>query len=125
MSKYGLPKSKIIWMFRCQTLTLEFGDNGHVEVLKQGRKLAQRINNRKGMNTGDPRVDISHEGERISIHVSNLVWMYFCGEIPKSFEIHHIDENPLNNAFDNLLCLHYMDHREKFHPHACEEEIPF
>lgn len=45
------------------------------------------------------------------------VWMSVHGKIPKdedgrSYEIHHIDGNPLNNSIDNLLCLSIKQHYE-------------
>ena len=46
--------------------------------------------------------------------------------IPKGFEVHHEDEETQSNAFDNLLCLHKLDHRKKHrHAWADEEPIPF
>jgi hypothetical protein len=33
------------------------------------------------------------------------------GELPKGFEIHHIDKNRENNRSDNLIILHKKDHK--------------
>lgn len=50
------------------------------------------------------------------------VWKKYYGKIPKdsngrSFEIHHIDGNPLNNVIENLRCIsieeHYKIHLEQ------------
>lgn len=62
-----------------------------------------------------------------SIALHRLVWMTATrSPIPDGFEIHHRDENPRNNAFRNLLCLHTLDHR-KMHENeaAADEPIPF
>lgn len=45
------------------------------------------------------------------------IWSDVFGEIPKdqngrSYHIHHIDGNPLNNCLDNLLCLSPQEHYE-------------
>lgn len=123
--KYGLSKEAVLFMFLCETLTIIIDEVGHAKIFKCKKELTQRINNRKGMETGDPRVDICHEKLKVSMHVSQLVWMYFSNSvIPHNFEIHHIDENILNNSYDNLLCLHYADHR-KFHKKQLFEEAPF
>lgn len=57
-----------------------------------------------------------------SIGVGRLVWMSVTKEvIPNNWEIHHIDQNPLNNSWGNLQCLHPLDH-QKLHK---SEEVPF
>jgi hypothetical protein len=81
------------------------------EVYKGDRKLAVRINRRRRMETGDPRVDLCFDGVQSSWHISHLVWMQETGQlIPPEFEIHHRDEDHSNNDFDNLLCVHKLDH---------------
>ena len=37
---------------------------------------------------------------RVRLH--RYVWEYFNGEIPKGFQIHHVDEDKNNNDIDNL-----------------------
>ena len=90
----------------------------------EGRKLAQRINKRKRCTHGDPRVDLCHEGKRTSIHVSHLIWMWNTNcVLPDGFEVHHRDEDPTNNNFDNLIAVHPLDHG-KLHAEV-KEEVPF
>lgn len=91
---------------------------------RAGRQLVQRINKRRGCEHGDPRVDLYYEGMRRSINVSHLVWMWHTNVvIPDGFEIHHQDEDPTNNSFDNLIAVHPVDHAKL---HAVEEEaLPF
>lgn len=37
------------------------------------------------------------------------------GKIPKNHDIHHIDENRLNNNIDNLECIPNSEHTKKHH----------
>lgn len=39
------------------------------------------------------------------------VWQYYCGNIPKGCEIHHIDKNPANNDISNLQLLTKEEHK--------------
>ena len=91
---------------------------------RAGRKLVQRINNRRRCEHGDPRVDLKYLGKRKSMHVSHLVWMWHTSAtIPDGWEVHHRDEDPTNNNFENLLCLHPIDHA-KMHP-GTKDDTPF
>ena len=57
-----------------------------------------------------------------SISLAKLVWISVTGRLmPNGFEAHHRDENPQNNAWTNIICVHALDHR-KLH---AEEVIPF
>lgn len=38
------------------------------------------------------------------------VWIYFKGEIPFGYDIHHKDNNPHNNQIENLRCLLHEKH---------------
>lgn len=54
--------------------------------------------------------------KRRALPVAQIVWMVATNSTPpEGFEFHHRDENPSNNAFSNILCLHPLDH-DKFHP---------
>lgn len=44
--------------------------------------------------------------------------------IPKGYEVHHRNEDPLDNSFDNLICLHPLDH-SKLHHQTTDEDVPF
>ena len=95
------------------------------KVFKDERELAQRINPRRRSKRGDIRVDLCHQRKRRSCNLSQLVWMQATGSpIPKGYEVHHIDEDPKNNDFDNLLCIHSLDHM-KIHRESPEKAIPF
>lgn len=62
------------------------------------------------------------QGRRKMILFARLVWMSrtLC-VVPKDFEIHHDDLDRRNDRWDNLICLHKLDHR-KVHEH---EDLPF
>lgn len=51
------------------------------------------------------------------------IWEEAFGEIPESYEIHHIDGDRSNNAIENLLCVsveeHYRIHLEQGDYMAC------
>lgn len=48
-----------------------------------------------------------------AISIAACIWIIGTQcSIPKNFLVHHIDENPLNNAFSNLLCIHENDHKK-------------
>jgi len=98
------------------------------QVYKGDKQLAQRINCRQRMDDGDARVDLCHNARRRSCHVSQLVWMVNADmPVPKGFEIHHLDEDKHNNAFNNLVCVHALDHA-KLHGNGGEgadDDVPF
>lgn len=51
--------------------------------------------------------------KRRKIGVAAFVWMAGTKHaVPKGFIVHHQDLNTLNNAFDNLYCLHEIDHHK-------------
>jgi len=45
------------------------------------------------------------------------VWECEKGEIPKGFDIHHIDNDRRNNDIKNLECLSKSEHTSKYSPH--------
>lgn len=57
-----------------------------------------------------------------TIAVSRVVWMsQTLSRVPREFEIHHRDGNPTNNSWQNLYCLHVLDHR-KLHTTLLEKK---
>jgi hypothetical protein len=62
-----------------------------------------------------------------SMSVSHVVWIVGtrCA-IPEGFEIHHRDKDIKNNRFDNLFCLHRIDHNKLHHgQNLITEDTPF
>ncbi len=46
------------------------------------------------------------------------VWKFYNGEIPKGYEIHHIDENKSNNNIENLMILSVSEHKTEHMSHS-------
>lgn len=44
------------------------------------------------------------------------IWIYFCGEIPTGYHVHHIDNNKNNNSISNLTLLSETDHHHLHMP---------
>lgn len=51
--------------------------------------------------------------KRITRRIHRLVVEAFIGEIPKGYQIHHIDGNKQNNAVSNLKIIHPKEHRKE------------
>ena len=51
------------------------------------------------------------------------IWKDAHGANPEGYHIHHKDENPLNNAIDNLECLSMADHNAYHVSTYTEEEV--
>ena len=52
----------------------------------------------------------SNNGKIYNMLVHRWNWMQAYGEIPKGMQIHHKDENKLNNSLDNLEMISAADH---------------
>ena len=62
-----------------------------------------------------PRYGFSlrRNGRRRTIRRAKLVWLSGARRlIPDGFEIHHKDENRLNDEWSNLICIYGDDHRK-------------
>lgn len=69
------------------------------------------------------RLVVGERRRAIGVHV--LCWMAgMMMVVPPNFEVHHVDECPKHNAFENLIAVHEIDHR-KLHRHTQDEVIPF
>ena len=40
-----------------------------------------------------------------NVVLSNIVWVYFNGQIPEGYDVDHINNNPLDNSLENLQLL--------------------
>lgn len=72
---------------------------GRVRNLKTGKILKQTS---CGASLKYRKVGLCVGGVRKLCRVHKLVWITFVGEIPEGYEINHIDEDPGNNALNNL-----------------------
>lgn len=64
-------------------------------------------------------------GKAIHIKRSRVIWMVGTGcVIPPGFEVDHDNGDPEDDSFDNLICLHKLDHRKRRHT-PVEDEVPF
>lgn len=53
-------------------------------------------------------------------YLHRYVWEKHNGPIPKGYQIHHKDGDPLNNDISNLECLSVAEHRSQ---HPCTDEL--
>jgi DNA gyrase subunit A len=56
-----------------------------------------------------------------SLH--RLVDSYFNGTLSRSYNVHHVDENPRNNIPINLQRLSISEHRKIHHKHKCAQSL--
>lgn len=95
-----------------------YGRLGKVVVPFTSRK-------KNGEQDRKKHVRLYYNHKRKAIRVSRLVWMIHTKRtIPKGFEIHHVDEDSDNDRWENLMCLHHLDHR-KVHQLPDLDEVPF
>ncbi len=85
-------------------------DNGECWNLKNGKKLKLKKN-----FGGYWRLRVYNKGKESYKWIHRLVYSTFVGTIPKSYEIHHLDRDPTNNHYLNLLATSPQNHRKKFH----------
>lgn len=50
------------------------------------------------------------DGVRFDFGIHRFIFMSVYGNIPDGYEVHHIDENPMNNAIDNLRLIEGSEH---------------
>jgi hypothetical protein len=71
--------------------------SGNVVNSKTGRILKQNVNKK-----GYRHVQLSNNGLSKTISIHKLVFENYIKEVPKGFEINHIDGNKSNNNLKNL-----------------------
>ena len=98
--------------------------NENYEVTIDGRVFSKgffRVNHKSGSGymtkprqlkhgvskTGHCYVSLGRNNHHL---IHRLVYKAFVGDIPKGFEIHHIDGNPENNRIDNLSLVTRQHH---------------
>ena len=85
-------------------------ENGTVYSFKLKRFIGS-LNNKGYLQTGNK---INGKSNIIMLH--RLIWECANGEIPKGYEIHHIDGNKLNNSISNLEMITIANHHSEHKP---------
>ena len=57
-------------------------------------------------------------------YLHRIIWNYCYGEIPHGSEIHHVDNNSLNNDVSNLQILTATEHKKLHRKHIAEITCP-
>lgn len=73
-------------------------------------------------------VALFYKGKTIHIPRAKLIWIVGThSEVPAGFQIDHDNEDPTDDRFDNLICLHKIDHgkRARQRHGVTEEPVPF
>ena len=83
----------------------------HIAKNKNGyMRIKERVCTQRRSYHGYMRVDLSKNGKAKRYYVHRIVYEAFMGNIPKGYEINHIDENKSNNNISNLeLCTHIQN----------------
>lgn len=55
----------------------------------------------------------SDDGFQKTVKLHRVIWETANGEIPKGYDIHHIDKNRQNNSISNLELIHCSKHRSE------------
>lgn len=76
-------------------------------VYKNGKQMKWCDN-----GIGYKRIRLLKNKKRISKYIHRLVYQTFIGDIPKGYEINHIDHNKSNNHISNL---EIVTHSENLH----------
>lgn len=69
----------------------------------------------------------TNEGRKGAKGLHVAIWEFYNGkEVPKGYEVHHKDGNPLNNDISNLECIsrkqHFEKHREELVAYSTSEK---
>lgn len=82
-------------------------------IIKNGRKFT--LSNGKKY----------HYNSSLRKHLHRYVWEQHNGEIPKGYEIHHVDFNTLNNDIENLQMVTIKEHKEIHRNNISQERLEF
>lgn len=82
-----------------------------IDEMKEGKENVKTTwGNAKINNGGYYRITSGKEGFNMKL-VHRLIWESFYGKkIPDGYDIHHLDNNPLNNAIQNMQCVERRKH---------------
>ncbi len=115
-----LTQKDILGLLRIGKYSVDF-ETG--DIYGQGGKL---LKSQTGNSEPYLYINLYDTGKRIAIVVHKLVWMAgTMSTVPRNFEIHHRDLDPTNNSFNNLICVHKIDHAKLHSEYIEDDETPF
>ncbi len=93
--------------------------------LKEGTIFSLKTNKYLGsINKKNNHIFVGTNGGYKQSALYQYIWMVANGcDIPEGYDIHHKDNNPLNNSIDNLELVNHSEHRSKHMEHyQCDEQ---
>ncbi len=103
-NKLGVTRQCVYKAFKNRGFMLR-GVNFRLHQVYDGKKFTLRNTGYYSLTTDD----------RMLMH--RYVWENEKGEIPKGWDIHHIDNDRSNNQVENLECLPKAEHTRRYSPH--------
>jgi hypothetical protein len=100
----GVTRQSVYQAFKKRNLHLR-GPKFRPMQEYDGKKFTLRNNGYYGLTTDD----------RVLMH--RYVWEKINGQIPKGWDIHHINEDKSDNRIENMECLPKAEHTRKYSPH--------
>lgn len=104
--------TEIVLMFRYGRLSVRKAKAKHPEILSRGKPLKASIV--EGKRNPRWRIKVWLNGKQRTIVLAKAVWLGCKGLVPPGFELHHIDEDRMNDSIDNLELLTDDSHSD-FH----------
>ena len=90
---------------------------GRIEYIRwRGKEYRRYLDS---INESDKRYFRS--GGSPGTYLHRDVWEHCNGPIPAGYHVHHLDEDPANNAIENLACLSSIEHAAR-HPREYDLE---
>lgn len=89
-------------------------------IYENNYAIVDEIKFKKDANTGYYLSTKKIGNSRIRLH--RYIWQKYNGEIPKGYDIHHIDHNKDNNEINNLELLVREEHKAR-HGHELSDEM--
>ena len=102
---FGVTRQSVHSLFKTRGLELREKQAPKEFVLFNGDKYTVRNHGYLGKT----------KGNRSLMHRD--VWEFHNGQIPDGWDVHHRDENKLNNNIENLECLPKAEHTRLYSPH--------